>query len=138
MAVKSVVTNRFFQRVLPVLERIDKSTETGPLTLAMLVPSSVNQNFRSLVLSSPGLDELGLSRATTIVLERLRSELGNDAHKIDTVSILKTNNSAVRMISEAYDIDELGTPYEMDGAVSLALGISTSCSLIRHSRGALG
>lgn len=123
MALTAVVTNGFLGRLLPVLKKLDQDHETGPLTLAMLVPSSVDENFRSLVLASPALDKIGLLQATSRVLQILNDQLGKESHKIDTVSILRTNNSAVRLLSQSYDIPELGTAYQAMGLPAMSLGL---------------
>jgi hypothetical protein len=121
MALKTVVTDSFLNKLLPVLNDMDRDEKIGPLTLAMLVPSSVHENYRSLVISSPNLDSMGLLQATSVVLERLWDELGPEANKIDSVSVLRTHDSAVRILGEAYDIPKLGTTYQAKGLPSLRL-----------------
>ena len=116
MAITTVVRDGFFERLLPVLRGLDRDPLTGPLTFAMLVPSSVDSDFRYLVLASPGLDELGLARATEVVLRKLREGLGEEALRISSASIRRTDDRAIRTLAEAYDIPQLGVAYQALGA----------------------
>jgi hypothetical protein len=118
-----VVTDRFFERLFPILQQLDEDSATGPLELAMLIPSSVSDNYRSIVLSSHSLDSMGLSQATSLVLSKLRNQLGDDSFKIDSISILRTRESAVRILSESYSIAKLGTAYQAMGMPVSALGL---------------
>ena len=111
MAITTVVTDRFFERLLPVLSDLDRDPRTGPLLFAMLIQSTVDDNYRSLVLSSASLDRLGWAKATDFVLDRMREKLEDDRFRIDNFSVLPTNSRAVQQMSEAYDIPQLGTAF---------------------------
>jgi len=123
MAVPTVVMNRFFDRLYPLLRELDQDPLTGPLAVAMLIPYSGDE-FRSLVLSSVSLDGMGLAAATSLVLRKLRHVLGPDSFKINGISILRTHDFAVRMVSETYSIPTLGSAYQVMGAPVFTLGLS--------------
>ncbi len=116
MAITTVVKDRFFERLLPVLADLDCNPSTGPLSFAMLIQSAVDDNYRSLVLSSAALDRLGWTEATDFVLEIMRKKLGDDRFRIDNFSVLSTNDRAIEQLSEAYDIPQLGTAYMAMGS----------------------
>jgi len=118
-----VVKNKFFDRLYPLLQELDADPLTGPLAVAMMIPYSGDE-FRSLVLSSMALDAMGLAQATSLVLKKLRLALGPDSFKIDGVTILRTHDSAVRIISESYDVPMLGSAYHAMGALEPSLGLS--------------
>ena len=111
MAITTVVNDRFFERLLPVLTELDRDPATGPLSFAMLIQSTVDDNYRSLVLSSAALDRLGWARATDVVLETMRERLGKERFRIDNYSVLSTTDRAIEEMSQAYDIPQLGTAY---------------------------
>jgi hypothetical protein len=137
MAITTVVTNSFFEKLVPVLRDFDKDPEIGPLALAMLVPSAMDDNYRSLVLSSRALDAMSLSKANMRVRAKLRECLGEDAWKIDTISILRTRSSAVRILGESYDIPTLGTAYQAAGMAIMALGLDDAFLFLSKSTTAL-
>ncbi len=120
MALTTVVTDRFFERLLPVLRELDEDAQSGPLTLALLVPFE-DGGFRSLVLSSPKLDGMGLGQATSLVLERLRKGLGPDWLKINSVSIQQGDSIAVDALRKFFDIPQLGTVYRAIGSPLVGL-----------------
>jgi hypothetical protein len=123
MALTTVVTNKFFDRLYPLLRELDHDSRTGPLAVAMLIPYSGDE-FRSLVLSSLALDALGFAEATSLVLQKLRAGLGKDSFKIDGVSILRTHDFAVRMVSESYDVPEIGSAHQAMGDPVFSLGLA--------------
>lgn len=123
MALTTVVTNKFFDRLYPLLRELDADPRTGPLAIAMLIPYSGDE-YRSLVLSSSALDALGFAEATSLVLRKLRNSLGTDSFKIDGVSILRTHDFAVRMVSESYDVPVIGSAHQAMGAPVFSLGLS--------------
>jgi hypothetical protein len=123
MALTTVVTNKFFDRLYPLLRELDADKRTGPLAVAMLIPYAGDE-FRSLALSSAALDSMGLAAATSLVLGKLRQALGQDSFKIDGVSILRTHDFAVRMLSESYDIPAIGNAYQAMGTPVFSLGLA--------------
>jgi hypothetical protein len=70
------------------------------------------------------LDALGFAEATSLVLRKLRNSLGTDSFKIDGVSILRTHDFAVRMVSESYDVPMIGSAHQAMGAPVFSLGLS--------------
>ena len=111
MAITTVVNDRFFGQLLPVLAELDRDPSTGPLSFAMLIQSTVDENYRSLVLASPSMDRLGWTDATDVVLEKMRERLGDERFRIDNYSVLRTDERAIEQMSQAYDIPQLGTAY---------------------------
>jgi len=116
-----VVTNKFLERLYPLLRDLDKDPQTGPLSVAMLIPYTGDE-FRSLALASPALDAMGLAAATSLVLAKLRQSLGPDSFKIDGVSILRTHDSAIRFLTESYDIPAIGAAHQALGTPLFTLG----------------
>ncbi len=133
MALTTVVNDGFFERLMPVLSELDRDPQTGPLTLVMLIPSSVDENYRSLVVASDRFDQMDSPAATRLVRSRLRQELGDESVRIDNVSVLRTDHRAIRTLSKAYQVPQLGTAYQALGAPATSFDLDHPILLLsRH------
>ncbi len=64
---------------------------------------------------------MGLREATSLVLEKLRAGMGDEALRIDSVSIQRTDNLAVDALNRYFDIPQLGTVYKAIGSPLIGL-----------------
>ena len=112
MALKSVVTEVFFEEVMQALKFLEE--QNGVLAFALLSSAASDPARWSLTLAAPWIDAMSPLRAAAKVRGYLDHAV-EERSKIGAVLIRSTLDPIVRSFLSTLDIPSLGTAYSITG-----------------------
>ena len=113
MALKSVVVDAFFERLIAALRAFQ--SQRGDLSFVLLSSSHLHRSQWDLTLAADWIDRMSPLKAGAEVTQFLKRELPGSDKNLGRIKIRSTSDLLVRAITSDLDIPQLGTAYRVTG-----------------------
>jgi hypothetical protein len=131
VALKTVVTDPFFEAVMNTVRRLE--SERGTLAFAILNSRSMDPRW-DLTLAAPWIDEFPIREIGAEIAAFFRNDLSSDAvEQLRFVRVRTMTDPMVCNLSPVFDVPVLGIPYQVRALESELFSLGEVVVLLARS-----